>query len=223
MPNNFQRKPTGTELVFILDKSGSMSGLESDTIGGFNSMLNQQKKLAGKCRVTTVLFNERMELLHDRIDLEALSPLTEEQYVAGGMTALNDAVGRTIKKIINVQKQTNEAYQADRVLFVIITDGYENSSREYTDSHIRNLIKKVQREYEWEVIFLGANMDANEVADNLGINEDYAVDYLADEEGTKLNFETMNKAVEKVRSGVTLDAADFLDIKEDVKNRSQKK
>ena len=131
-----------TELVFILDKSGSMSGLETDTIGGYNAMLKKQQDVEGECRITTVLFDNNYEILHDRIDIRAVRPITEKEYFVGGTTALIDAMGRTIHKIINVQKNTDEAYRAERVMFVIITDGYENASREYSADKVRSLIRQ---------------------------------------------------------------------------------
>ena len=152
-----------TELVFILDRSGSMGGLESDTIGGFNAMLEKQRKLDGECRITTVLFDNRYELLHDRIDIRAVSPMTEREYQVGGSTALLDAMGRTIQKMVNVQKSTAEEYRAENVMFVIITDGEENSSREYSAQKVKAMIEQ-EKKYGWEFIFLGANIDAVETA-----------------------------------------------------------
>ena len=153
-----------TELVFILDKSGSMAGLESDTIGGFNAMLQKQKALPGACRITTVLFDNRYELLHDRIDIRAVSPVTEREYQVGGSTALLDAIGRTIQKLAGVQRNTAEEYRADKVMFVIITDGAENSSREYSSQRVKAMIEHEKEKYGWEFVFLGANIDAVETA-----------------------------------------------------------
>ena len=152
-----------TELVFILDRSGSMGGLESDTIGGFNSLLEKQKKVEGKCNLTTVLFDHDYELLHDRINIQAVSPLTEKDYYVRGSTALLDAVGRTISKIEHVQETTAEEYRAGKVMFVIITDGMENASREYTTKKVKSMIE-AEKEKGWEFVFLGANMDAVETA-----------------------------------------------------------
>ena len=152
-----------TELVFILDRSGSMGGLESDTIGGFNSLLEKQKKVEGKCSLTTVLFDHDYELLHDRINIQAVSPLTEKDYYVRGSTALLDAVGRTISKIEHVQETTAEEYRAGKVMFVIITDGMENASREYTTKKVKSMIE-AEKEKGWEFVFLGANMDAVETA-----------------------------------------------------------
>jgi uncharacterized protein YegL len=188
-----------TELVFILDKSGSMGGLESDTIGGYNAMLKKQKKVDGACTVTTVLFDDTYEILHDRIDIKAIDPLTEKDYTVGGCTALLDAIGKTIHKISSVQKHTSEGFRADNVLFVIITDGLENASREYSPGRIRKMIKERQEKYGWEFIFLGANIDAVETAEGFGIKADHAADYQADSVGTKLNYEVMSDTVTSFR------------------------
>lgn len=159
-----------TELVFILDKSGSMSGLETDTIGGYNSMLQKQKEVEGECYITTVLFDNNYELLHDRIDIRAVSPITEKEYQVGGTTALLDAIGRTISKIANAQKHTADDYRAEKVLFVIITDGEKNSSREYSAEKIKAQIEQQKTKYGWEFIFLGANIDAVQTASRFGID-----------------------------------------------------
>jgi uncharacterized protein YegL len=188
-----------TELVFILDKSGSMSGLESDTIGGFNSMLQKQKALDGECRITTVLFDNHYELLHDRLDLRAVSPITEKEYYVGGSTALLDAIGRTIRKLVNVQRSTAEDYRAGKVLFIIITDGMENVSREFSSQQVKTMIEHEKEKYGWEFIFLGANIDAVETAGRYGIDADRAVDYVADSEGTALNFTVMSQTVASFR------------------------
>ncbi|MFR0077248.1 MAG: vWA domain-containing protein [Blautia sp.] len=144
-----------TELVFILDRSGSMSGLEKDTIGGFTSMLTKQKALDGQCRITTVLFNNHYTLLHDRIDIQAVSPMTEKEYFVGGSTALLDAIGRTIQKLVHVQKNTAENYRAAKVMFIIITDGEENSSREYSSDKIKTMIEHEKEKYGWEFCLPG--------------------------------------------------------------------
>lgn len=209
-----------TELVLILDKSGSMSGLESDTIGGFNAMLAKQKAVDGECRVTTVLFDNDYELIHDRIDIQAISPMTDKEYQIGGSTALLDAIGGTINKIANAQKHTAEDYRADKVMFVIITDGYENSSREFTADKIKSLIERQKEKFSWEFIFLGANIDAVETASRYGISSDRAVDYLADSEGTKLNFKMMAEAVTSFRKSGRVKESCFDAIRDDVKQRS---
>ena len=176
-------KKDACELVFIIDKSGSMSGLESDTIGGFNANIEAHKKLEGDVHVTTVLFNDKYKLLHDRIDLKGICPMTTNQYQAGGMTALLDAVGETINKIRNVQKQTSEEFRSDKVIFVIITDGQENSSHEYKYKDIKKLIEHQQQIYGWKFIFLGANIDAFVEAGKLGIPLENASGFVADHAG----------------------------------------
>ena len=209
-----------TELVLILDRSGSMSGLESDTIGGFNSMLQKQKQEPGECRITTVLFDHRYELLHDRIDIRGVSPMTEKEYYVAGSTALLDAIGKTIHKIGTAQKNTAPEYRADKVLFVIITDGYENASRSYTADQIRAQIRRQQEQYGWEFLFLGANIDAVETASRFGIRADHAADYVPDGEGTRLNYEVMSSAISSYRScgAMPCDALDG--IRRDHKKRS---
>lgn len=193
-----------TELVFILDKSGSMCGLEADTVGGFNSMLKKQKEVEGECLITTVLFNNYFELLHDRVDIKAVSPITEREYQVGGPTALLDAIGFAIQKVKNAHKNTAEEYRAEKVLFVIITDGQENSSREYTAEHIRDMIRHQETHHGWEFIFLGANIDAAATARSIGISSEKAQDYLADSEGIKLNFCVMSDAIAFYRKTDTL-------------------
>lgn len=210
-----------TELVFILDRSGSMSGLETDTIGGFNSMLEKQKGVDGECRITTVLFDHEYVLLHDRIDLSAVSPMTEKEYYVRGSTALLDAVGSTISKIISVQRNTAADHQAENVLFVIITDGQENSSREYSLDRIRRLIEQQKDRYGWEFIFLGANIDAVSAAADLGIHADRAQDFIADSEGVGLNFQVMSDAVESYRRGAEMPTDWKDEIDQDYKKRKK--
>ncbi|MHC1786987.1 MAG: hypothetical protein AB9880_07995 [Christensenellales bacterium] len=192
-------KKDSTELVFILDKSGSMSGLESDTIGGFNGMLLKQRAVAGSCRITTALFDHNWYLLHDRLDIQAVAPLDRKDYAPGGNTALFDAVGRTIHKIGEAQKHTAEAYRAEKVLVVIITDGMENASQFFSLAKVRALIGRQKEKYGWEFIFLGANIDAAEVAGGFGINPDRAQDYHADSQGVDVNFCALSRAVESFR------------------------
>lgn len=189
-----------TEIVFILDKSGSMSGLESDTIGGFNSMLKKQQKEEGIATVSTVLFDNHYDLIHDRFDINTVKPLTDKEYFVEGTTALMDAIGKTINKIVRVQKHQTDDNKADKVLFVIITDGMENASREFTAQQIRSMIKKEQDQYGWEFIFLGANIDAVETARNYGIREDRAVNYHADSKGTEVNYDSVSKAISELRA-----------------------
>ena len=187
------------ELVFILDKSGSMAGLERDTIGGYNAMLDEQKAVDGECLVTTVLFDNNYGLLHDRIDIRAISPITEKEYQVGGSTALLDAIGRTIHKIDNAQKHTVEEYRAKNIMFVIITDGEENSSREYSADKIKAMVDHQKTKYGWEFIFLGANIDAVETAGYYGISPGRAQNFHADSEGVALNFSAMSEAVTSFR------------------------
>jgi uncharacterized protein YegL len=207
-----------TELVCILDKSGSMGGLEKDTIGGYNAMLEKQQAVEGECRVTTVLFNNNYELLHDRIDSRAVSPLSEKEYQVGGSTALIDAIGGTIHKIARVQRNTADDYRAEKVMFVIITDGEENSSREYSAKRVKEMIEHEKDKYGWEFIFLGANIDAVETAGRYGIGADRAANYHADSEGVALNFCVMSEAVASYRNGAIPE--DWkAEIKKDYKRR----
>ena len=199
---------TNTELVFILDRSGSMQGLESDTIGGYNSLLEKQKQESGTARVTTVLFDDRVETLHDRIDIRAIAPLTKKDYFVRGCTALLDAIGSTIERIANVQKHTAPEYRADNVLFVITTDGFENASRRYTLPQVRGMIERQKERYGWEFLFLGAGIDAIAQARMFGIDEDRAVTSHADSRGTRLNYETVSEAVSGFRACQPL-AADW--------------
>jgi Mg-chelatase subunit ChlD len=214
-------KKNVTEVVFILDKSGSMAGLEMDTIGGYNSMLNKQKKAEGEAFVTTVLFNHQSELLHDRINIRGISPISERDYEVGGTTALLDAIGYSIRKIVNVQKHTSKEERADQVLFVITTDGMENASREFSPSKIKKMISHQKEKYGWDFMFLGANIDAISTAAQFGIEEDFAVDYHADNVGTKLNFEMVSEAVVKLRSGQKIDRSWKERIERDYQRRSR--
>jgi uncharacterized protein YegL len=192
-----------TELVFILDRSGSMCGLESDTIGGFNGMLKKQQEEEQNVNVTTVLFDDRVDVIHDRFPIGMVSPLTSEEYCVGGCTALLDAVGFAITKTDNVQKHLRKDHRADKVIFVIITDGLENSSREYSYSQIKKLIE-AKKEQDWEFLFLGANIDAPEEAERLGISRNRAVTYENDCEGVMRNYKVLGRAVcEAVRSKET--------------------
>ena len=186
-------KTNKTELVFILDRSGSMGGLEADTIGGYNAMLARQKQEPGEAFVTTVLFDDRYELLHDRVPLQQVQPITDHDYYVRGCTALLDAMGRTI---LQVERQ---AEQADKVLFVITTDGMENASREFSVQRVRKMVEAHQKK-GWEFLFLGANIDAISTAGQFGIGADKAVNYHADHAGTALNFEVVTEAITHVRS-----------------------
>ena len=212
-----------TELVFILDKSGSMGGLEGDTIGGFNAMLEKQKGLDGVCRITTVLFDHEYCLLHDRIDIQAVRPVTEKEYQVGGMTALLDAVGKTIDKIGNAQKNTAEDHRAQKVMVVIITDGMENASRCYTPEKVKAMIQRQKAGYGWEFIFLGANIDAVEAAGDMGIGADRSQNYHADSAGVKLNFHVMGEAMRSYRTDSQLPADWQEKIERDYRHRGTKR
>lgn len=177
-----------TELIFILDRSGSMSGLESDTVGGFNATLKSNAELPGECSVTTILFNHGIKLLHDRLPVKAVQPMTLHDFQPAGMTALLDAVGFALDKIEGVQRSLSPEYRADRVQFVIMTDGAENASHEYTGAVIRRRIEKARKELGWDFIFLGANIDAVTTARDMGMDESRAIDTFADHEGVQAQF-----------------------------------
>ena len=212
-----------TELVFILDKSGSMGGLETDTIGGYNAMLAKQQEVEGECHITTVLFDNNYELLHDRIDIKAVSPISEKEYQVGGSTALLDAIGRTIHKIGNAQKHTADDYRAEKVMFVIITDGEENSSREYSAEKIKAQIERQKEKYGWEFVFLGANIDAIETAGRFGISADRAQNYHSDSEGIELNFRVMSEVVAEYRECSEISKGWNNEIQKDYKKRGRRK
>lgn len=184
-----------TELVFILDRSGSMSGLENDTIGGFNSMLKKQKEDGGQVNVTTVLFDTFIETLYERKPIETVMELTEKEYFVRGCTSLLDALGTSIDNMIRWQKRLANEDRADKVIFVITTDGYENSSRKYSSSEIRNMISYETEKYGWEFLFLGANIDAIAEARKYGISEDRAVTFHNDSQGVKLNYEVVSETI----------------------------
>lgn len=196
-----------TEIVFILDRSGSMSGLESDTIGGFNSMIAKQQKEEGEAIVSTVLFDDETDVIHDRVAIGEVKKLTEEDYYVRGCTALLDAVGGAIHHIGNVHKYVREEDRPAKTLFVITTDGLENASRHYSFKDVKRLIKRQQEKYNWEFLFLGANIDAIEVAGNMGISRDRAANYNCDEVGTALNYQVLEAAVTRVRKCKATDMA----------------
>ena len=189
-----------TELVFILDRSGSMGGLEGDTIGGYNAMLAKQRAAAGEARITTVLFDDRYELLHNRADIRSAAPITEREYFVRGSTALLDAIGRTIDTLIRAQRNADREHRAERVIFVITTDGMENASREYDSARVKAMIERQKNRHGWEFLFLGANIDAIETAGRFGIASNRAQNYCADEEGTRLNYRAMSEAVLSFRN-----------------------
>lgn len=218
-----------TEIVFILDRSGSMSGLESDTIGGFNSMIAKQQKEEGEAIVSTVLFDDETDVIHDRLAIGEVKKLTEEDYYVRGCTALLDAVGGAIHHIGNVHKYAREEDRPAKTLFVITTDGLENASRHYSFKDVKRLIKRQQEKYNWEFLFLGANIDAIEVAGNMGISRDRAANYNCDEVGTALNYQVLEAAVTRVRKCKAADMAMTFaggawkaDIDRDYKKRSKK-
>ena len=194
-----------TELVFILDRSGSMAGLEKDTIGGFNSLLEKQRKEQGDAVVSTILFDHESEVIHDRLPLENIPPMTDKEYYVRGCTALLDAVGGAIHHIGNVHKYARREDVPDKTLFIITTDGMENASRRYTYDKIHAMIKRQQEKFGWEFIFLGANIDAAAEAKRFGIDESRAANYHCDEEGTALNYEVLSDVVCAVRMGAEID------------------
>ena len=193
-----------TELVFILDRSGSMAGLEADTIGGFNSMIARQKQEAGEALVSTVLFDNESVVIHDRLPLAKVPLMTKKEYFTRGCTALLDAVGGAIHHIGNIHKYARREDVPEKTLFVITTDGYENASRRYNYEAVRRMIERQKERYGWEFLFLGANIDAVETAKHFGIGADRAVNYHSDREGTQLNYEVLSEAVSAVRCSVPL-------------------
>ena len=189
-----------TELVFILDRSGSMSGLEADTIGGFNSLIAKQKKEEGTALISTVLFDDQAEVLYDRISLDRIEPMNDRQYYVRGCTALLDVLGGAIHHIGNVHKYAREEDRPEKTIFIITTDGMENSSHRYTYDKVKKMVERQRDRYGWEFLFLGANIDAIEVAGRFGVQANRAVNYECDGEGTQLNYEVLSKAVSRVRT-----------------------
>ena len=188
-----------TEVVMILDRSGSMHDLVNDTIGGFNSVIAKQKNEDGDALVTTVLFDNKYEILHDRVKIENVKDITDKEYFVRGSTALIDAIGKTVDHIAEIHKYIREEDVPEHTIFVIITDGYENASSKYSSSEVKKMISEKQEKDGWEFVFLGANIDAVETAKSFGIREDMAVDYIADAEGTEANYESVAKAISGVR------------------------
>ena len=216
-----ERKNNITELVFILDRSGSMSGLEADTIGGFNAMIEKQRKEDGECYVSTVLFDNCSEVLHDRIKLSEIKPMTDRDYTVRGCTALVDAIGGAIHHIGNVHKYARPEDVPAHTMFIITTDGMENASRRYTSDRVKEMIERQKERYGWEFLFIGANIDAVETAARYGINRDRAVNYNADKEGTRVVYESVAKAVCSVRSCEALSEDWSADIDADFKKRGK--
>ncbi len=196
-----------TELVFILDKSGSMHGLEKDTIGGFNALIDKQKAAPGNACVSTVLFSNDSQVIHDRADIRTIAPMTGRDYQTGGCTALLDAVGDAIRHIGNVHKYARDEDVPEKTLFVITTDGMENASRRYTADMVKDRIQRQKEKYGWEFLFLGANIDAVDAAQRIGINADRAANYHADAQGTAANFDALSDAVTRVRCAAPMDAS----------------
>lgn len=189
-----------TEIVFILDRSGSMSGLEADTIGGYNSMLDKQKKEEGDAIISTVLFDDQAEILHDRKNLEKVERITDKEYYVRGCTALLDAVGGAIHHISHIQKEMPEEEKPEKTLFIITTDGMENASKKYSYDKVKKMVEKKKKKNHWEFVFLGANIDAVEVAGRFGVAANRAVRYECDSAGTALNFNVMSKMVSCARA-----------------------
>lgn len=212
-----------TEIVFILDKSGSMYEMEADTIGGFNSMLNKQRKEEGEALVSTVLFSDSSVVIHDRVPIDKIEDMTDRQYVTGGCTALLDAVGDAIHHIGNVHKYARDEDVPEHTLFIITTDGMENASHRYTGEKVREMVKRQQEKYGWEFLFLAANIDAAETAEHFGIRKDRAVDYCCDSVGTAKNFQALSEAVSNVRAMGALHENWADGIKKDFKSRGRKK
>ena len=210
-----------TELVFILDRSGSMAGLESDTIGGFNAMVEKQKREAGDALLSTVLFSNASTVLYDRVDIRKVEPMTEQQYFVGGCTALLDAIGDAVHHIGNVHKYAREEDRPAKTVFVITTDGMENASRRYTYEEVRRMVERQRDRYGWEFLFLGANMDAISAARRFGIREDRAVRYECDAKGTALNFEVVSDTIGCIREGARPSANWKKRIEEDYEARGK--
>ena len=210
-----------TELVFILDRSGSMSGLEKDTIGGFNSMLEKQRKESGEAVVSTVLFDNETEVIHDRIAIANVPNITDKEYFVRGCTALLDAVGGAIHHIGNVHKYARKEDVPEKTLFIITTDGMENASHRYTYDKVRHMIERQKERYGWEFIFLGANIDAAETAVSMGIGRDRAVDFICDKPGTALNYAVLSEVTSAVRSGAGIASDWNSSINDDMKRRKR--
>ncbi|MBO4299560.1 MAG: VWA domain-containing protein [Clostridia bacterium] len=212
-----------TEMVFILDRSGSMAGLEADTIGGFNSMIERQKQARGEALVSTVLFSNDSAVIHDRVDLKNIRPMTAREYFVGGSTALIDAIGGAIHHIGNIHKYIREEDRPEHTVFVITTDGMENASRRYTSDEVKAMVKRQKEKYGWEFLFLGANIDAVETAAHFGIGADRAVTFHNDAAGQALNYSEVSEAVSAVRASRPLGASWKQKIEQDFKTRKARR
>lgn len=208
-----------TEIVFILDRSGSMRGLEADTIGGFNAMIEKQKKAEGEALISTVLFDNTSEVIHDRVSVQDINLMTDEDYTVRGCTALLDAIGGAIHHIGNIHKYARAEDVPEHTMFVITTDGMENASRRYDSEKVKKMIERQKEKYGWEFLFLGANIDAVETARRFGISEDRAVNYHSDSEGTQLNYQVVSEAICAVRGNVPLSRDWKKRIDDDFKSR----
>ena len=208
-----------TELVFILDRSGSMAGLEGDTIGGFNAMIEKQKKEPGEAYVSTILFDNVSEVLHDRISLDAIPKMTDRDYTVRGCTALIDAIGGTIKHIGNIHKYARPEDVPEHTMFIITTDGMENASRRFSSDEVKKMIERQKAEFGWEFLFIGANIDAVQTAAQFGIGHDRAVNYHADSQGTQVLYETLCAPISAMRSNKAIDADWGRDISKDYNSR----
>lgn len=212
-----------TELVFIIDRSGSMSGLEADTIGGFNSMIEKQKKNNGTAYISTILFDNETEVLHDRVPIEQIKPMTDKDYYVRGCTALLDAVGSSVKHIRNIHKYARKEDVPEHTMFVITTDGMENASRLYSGQKVKEMIEKAKKKYGWEFLFIGANIDAIETAHSFGISENRAVNYNPDSKGTEIMFESISQAVTECRTSPCISNSWKNNLDEDYKHRKSKR
>ncbi len=210
-----------TELVFILDESGSMSGMEGDTIGGFNSMIEKQRREAGEAYVSTVLFSNHSRVLHDRVALDRVEPMTARDYTPGGCTALLDALGDAIRHIGNVHKYARAEDVPEHTIFVITTDGMENASHRYGRAEVKGLVERQKERYGWEFLFLGANMDAISAAEGIGIRRDRAVKYVSDTRGTELNYRVLSDTICRMRVSEPLSADWKAEIEEDERMRGK--
>ncbi|MBQ8960176.1 MAG: hypothetical protein IJ071_03040 [Ruminococcus sp.] len=212
-----------TELVFILDRSGSMSGLESDTIGGFNSLIAKQKKEDGKAFVSTVLFDNVSHVLHDRVPLTEIEPLTDKDYTVGGCTALLDAIGDAIRHIGNIHKYARPEDVPEHTMFIITTDGMENASHRYTYDQIKRKISRQKEKYGWEFLFIGANIDAVDVAERVGIARERTANYRSDQKGTQVLYASISAPIRAIRTGSAIDRGWAEEIERDNRERGGKK